>query len=238
MLESRPSMQESRTAVVVIPAHNEAAVISQVLAQVPAQVEGLTVIPVVIDDGSTDATLQVARHKGVFVVHHLTNLGVGAATITGLRAAQSFNPEIVITMDADGQHDPADIQSLVRPLLNDSADVVIGSRTISPAGMPHSRLAANLLLNVITYVLYGSTVSDSQSGFKAFSRRALQVLELDSSGYEICSEIVGEIYRKKLRCVSVPIRPVYTRYSRRKGQHFLNGVNLVIDLVLRVVRRV
>jgi hypothetical protein len=81
-------------------------------------------------------------------------------------------------------------------------------------------------------------VSDSQSGFKAFSRHALEVMDLSSSGYEICSEIIGEMYRKNLTYKSLPIRAVYTQYSQAKGQHFLNGINLILGLLMRLMRRI
>jgi glycosyltransferase involved in cell wall biosynthesis len=172
------------------------------------------------------------------VVRHLTNLGVGAATLTGLRAAQELGADIIVTMDSDGQHDPTEIDLLVHSLTNGPYDVVIGSRILNPRGMPASRFFANLVLNAVTWIVYRKIVSDSQSGFKAFSRKALDKLELNSPGYEVCSEIIGEIYRKNLRYKSVPIKALYTNYSQAKGQHFLNGVNLILGLFTRWMRRV
>ena len=98
--------------------------------------------------------------------------------------------------------------------------------------------AANLLLNALTFVAYGKIVSDSQSGFKVITREALEKLDLKSVGYGICSEFIGEIYSKNLCYKSLPIKAVYTNYSRAKGQPFLNGVNLILDLLVRLVRRV
>ena len=127
---------------------------------------------------------------------------------------------------------------LVRCLLEGRFDVVIGSRILNPAGMPASRFFANLLLNAVTYFVYQKIVSDSQSGFKVFSRQALEKMELQAPGYEICSEIVGEIYRKNLCYKSVPVKAVYTSYSRAKGQPFLNGINLILGMLVRLMRRV
>ena len=90
----------------------------------------------------------------------------------------------------------------------------------------------------MTYVVYRKIVSDSQSGFKVFSRDALEKMDLRSAGYEVCSEIIGEIYRKNLRYKSEPVKATYTEYSQAKGQHFLNGVNIVLGLLMRLVRRV
>src|SRR5437667_1600687 len=223
---------------VIMPARDEAAAIGGVVLRIPRQIDNAEVVPIVVEDGSTDQTARIARESGAYVVRHLTNLGVGAATRSGLRAAQMLGADVVVTMDADGQHDPTEIERLVRCLVEGPFDVVIGSRLLTPHGMPKVRLAANLLLNAVTFVVYRKIVSDSQSGFKVFTRGAAEKLELRSRGYEICSEIVGEIYRKGLRYKSLPVKAVYTAYSQGKGQHFLNGVNLLIELFIRLLRRV
>ena len=221
-----------------MPAHNEQAAIGKVVSKIPSRIEDMAVVTLVVDDGSTDATAGVAAASGALVVRHLTNLGVGAATITGLRAAMELGAEVILTMDSDGQHDPAEIEPLVQCLIDGPFDIVIGSRLLNPNGMPPTRFAANLLLNAVTYIVYGKIVSDSQSGFKAFSRQALEVMDLRSSGYEICSEIIGEMYRKDLRYKSLPVKAVYTPYSKAKGQHFLNGINIILGLLMRLMRRV
>src|SRR5256885_719118 len=112
---------------VVMPAYNEARVISSVLSRLPSEIDGMAVIPVVVDDGSRDGTADAARRSGALVIRHLTNLGVGAATITGFRAALELNAHIIVTMDSDGQHNPEEISALVRSLLEGPFDVVIGS---------------------------------------------------------------------------------------------------------------
>jgi len=221
---------------VVIPAHNEAAAIGDVISRIPKNIEGMQVVAIVVDDGSTDNTGQIARDFGAQVLRHVTNLGVGAATVSGLKAEQALDADVIVTIDGDGQHDPGEIERLVQCLLEGPFDVVIGSRILSPQGMPLTRFMANLLLNALTFVAYRKIVSDSQSGFKVFSQAAANALNLRSAGYEICSEIIGEIYRKNLTYKSVPIKPVYTEYSRAKGQHFLNGVNLILGLLTRWVR--
>jgi glycosyltransferase involved in cell wall biosynthesis len=233
-----PPMIQERTVAVVIPAHNEAPIIAAVLANIPQEIRSWNVVPIVIDDGSNDGTDALARDGGAWVIRHMTNLGVGAATITGFRAALQLDADIIVTMDADGQHDPREIPMLVEALVDGPFDVVIGSRLLVRDGMPVSRFAANLLLNALTFVVYRKIVSDSQSGFKAFTRRAVSAMELNCSGYEICSEIIGEIYRKEFRYKSIPVRAVYTPYSRSKGQPFLNGVNLILSLFMRLMRRV
>lgn len=224
--------------VVVIPAYNEAAVVGDVISAIPARIDSRIVIPILVDDGSTDETAAIAERLGATVIRHLANLGVGSATRTGMNVAKDLDADIVVTIDADGQHDPREIERLVRCLIDEKHDVVIGSRLLEPAGMPVSRFAANLLLNALTFLVYRKVVSDSQSGFKAFSRRALHSIQLTAVGYDVCSEIIGEIVRQELSYKSLPVRPVYTKYSRSKGQHFLNGMNLILQLLSRMLRRV
>ncbi len=224
--------------VVVLPAHNESTALGEVVKGIPKNIGERSVIPLVVDDGSTDSTAEIAKNAGALVVRHLTNLGVGAATRTGLRAARELDADVVVTIDADGQHDPSDIKHLVGTLIEGRHDVVIGSRMLRPRGMPWSRVAANWLLNAITLIAYRGSVSDSQSGFKCFSRKALEEIELTANGYDICSEIIGEIFSKQLSYRALPVKAVYTTYSRAKGQHFLNGVNIILHLFVRMMRRV
>ena len=231
-------MEKPKSIVVVIPAHNEATVVGQIVARVPAEVDSIPIHTVVVDDGSQDGTAATAFSAGAVVVRHLTNLGVGSATRTGLRAADRWKPVVVVTIDADGQHDPADIPRLVQPILRENIDVVIGSRMTNPHGMPLHRIGANLLMNLVTFAVYGRIVPDSQSGFKAFSRHALESMSLSSDGYEVCSEIIGEIAVRGLSCRFVPVEAVYTEYSKAKGQHFLNGINVILQLFGRMLRRV
>jgi polyprenyl-phospho-N-acetylgalactosaminyl synthase len=228
----------TRKIVVVIPAYNEAAVVGQVIDGVLANLDGMDATCLVVDDGSTDRTSEIARNRGASVIRHCVNLGVGAATRTGLLAARELRPDVVVTVDGDGQHDPTEIPSLIRCLTENDLDVVIGSRILHLRVHPPSRVAANLLLNVLTLIAYRKVVLDPHSGFRAFNRRSLDVMELSAAGYEFCWEIIGEIVRNQLNYKSLPVKAVYTAYSQAKGQPLLNGVNLVLDLFVRMLRRV
>ena len=135
------------------------------------------------------------------------------------------------------QVDPAEIERLVRCLLDDGLDVVLGNRLSHWTRMPPDRLAANLVMNLTTFLVCGQMVPDSQSGFKAITGEALRRMELSALRYEICSEIVGEITYKSLRYGCVPVQAAYTKYSRMKGQNFLNGINVILQLFSRVLTR-
>ncbi len=222
---------------IVIPAYNEAEVIGSVLRKIPKRIKGVRSIQkVVVDDGSQDKTGDCSSCSGTIVVRHVLNLGVGAATITGIEYAKSQNADIVVTMDGDGQHNPKDIEKLIKPIISKKADIVIGSRTKctgKSCDMPWIKKAGNQMMNGMTFIFYRKWISDTQSGFKALSKKALLAIRLSQSGYEICSEIIGEATRNKLRVFEVPVQAIYTEYSKRKGQSILNAINIFIRLVTR-----
>ncbi len=224
--------------VVIIPAYNESKVIGRVVATIPRKFKGIKKItPIVVDDNSRDETCTVAENAGAVCVRHSSNLGAGGATITGIAAAKKLDADIVVTMDADGQHDPADMELLVRPIVEDEVDVVLGSRLKRKSeAMPFYKTMGNNILNFITYVFFHIWVTDSQSGYKAFSKKALRKIKLRTTGYEFCSEIIGQIKEHKLRYTEVPIATIYTDYSRSKGQLALNAVNIILGLLLRSFR--
>jgi glycosyltransferase involved in cell wall biosynthesis len=221
---------------IIIPAYNEEKTITQVIKRIPKKIKGVSVINIiVIDDGSKDETVKVAKNTGATVLSHLINQGVGAATITGLEAAKKINTDIAITLDADGQHDPKEIAKIVDLIRKKQYDVVIGTRIMSRKKMPLLKIVGNYIMNWLTYVLYEIWVKDSQSGFKGFSKKAILKMKLSSSGYEICSEIIGEIKRLNLKYYEMPVKTIYTAYSKKRGQFSLNGVNIVIKLITRSI---
>ncbi|MFT4312257.1 MAG: glycosyltransferase family 2 protein [Candidatus Woesearchaeota archaeon] len=211
--------------IVVIPAYNEAKNIKSVIKQVKQHIQ--TVL--VIDDASTDNTSKVAKAAGATVITQQTNQGAGAATRTGLKKALELGATHIITLDADGQHNPNDIPKLLR--FAKKYDVVIGSRMINPKGMPLSRKFFNKAGSLITWLLYGIYVKDSQTGFKLFSHHAARKMKITFNRYEFCSEILYRIRKNKLTFKEVPIQVIYTKESLAKGQNFFNGVKMVWRMV-------
>lgn len=224
---------------IVIPAYNEEKAIASVLRSLPSKMKGISeIISIVVDDGSTDATFEVAQKYATKVLGLSLNMGVGAATITGLQAARKMRADVVVTMDADGQHNPADINKLIKPIIEKKADVVFGTRMLNSEGMPGLKIFGNWFMNVITFIMFRVWTTDSQSGMRAFSRKALKRMDLQAVGYEFCSEVVGEIKRHKLKFVEVPVEVIYSDYSKAKGQNWLNGVNLVTSMIaIKMTRR-
>jgi UDP-N-acetylglucosamine---dolichyl-phosphate N-acetylglucosaminyltransferase len=220
--------------VVVIPAYNEERTIVEVIRGLKQQ--GFTTL-IVVDDGSSDRTGALAADEGVIRLRHLLNRGLGGALGTGLRAAVRLGAEVIVTFDADGQHDPNDIRRLLHPIDVGEAEVVIGSRMWDPRGMPYRRRAANWLANVLTYLLFGGWTTDSQSGLRAFSSRAATQMQLMTTGMEVSSEIIAEAVRHRLPWKEVPVQAIYTAYSLSKGQSVRVGLQTLRQLILAKVQR-
>lgn len=217
----------------LIPAYNEEATIADVLAATRPFVDGV----IVVNDGSMDRTSQIARSQGAMVVDHVINRGLGAAIGTGFATARRLGADVVVTLDADGQHDPAEIQKFLTAIEH-GADVVIGSRMLTGfTGMPLHRRIAQVIGNLVTFVLFGAWVTDSQSGFRAFTSFALSRIQIRTNRMEVSSELVSEAKRNNLNLVEVPIKAIYTDYSLSKGQNFFVGVKTVLKLVVRRVSR-
>lgn len=232
-------MNNMKSLCIVLPAFNEAAVIKRVLAGVQQEVERLSgwrTEIVVVDDGSTDRTGNQATQAGSVVLRHVLNRGLGGALSTGMAYAKKRGAQAMVTMDGDGQHDPKDIKTMLEPLVQNQADVVIGSRMLGQKGMPWDRRLINWTSNWITFLLFQVWTTDSQSGFRAFNRKAMEKISIRTKEMEVSSELFAEIKRNKLRYCEVPITVIYTDYSRSKGQGNLNGLRILLKLILRLFR--
>lgn len=213
---------------IIIPAYNEEKTIGEVVRR--AKKHSAQVI--VIDDASFDDTSKMAMAEGAKVYRHAINRGLGGAIGTGFKIALIENTEILITLDADGQHDPEDIPALLRPIIDGRADVVIGSRFLSRQDVPALRRLYNSLGNIVTLALFGVKTTDSQSGFRAFNKKAIEEIRIKSDRMEVSSEIIKEIGLRKLRVEEVPIKAIYTEYSLSKGQSFVVGVKTFLKLLI------
>lgn len=220
---------------VIIPAFNEAQVIFDVIRLAKNRFKKLpySVDIVLIDDGSCDATSQEAKRAGAIVIRHILNSGAGSATATGLRYAQQYGYTIAATMDADGQHHPEDLVRGIELIQQTQCDLLIGSRLIDSTGMSPIKRLGNFGLSIITYLLFGVKTTDSQSGLRIFSRRALESLKWRTGGYEFCSEMIWRAQQLGLLIDEYPIQAIYTDYSKSKGQNNWNGVNILKSLVRR-----
>jgi glycosyltransferase involved in cell wall biosynthesis len=220
---------------IVIPAFNEEVIIKKVIEDIKK--EGYENI-IVVDDGSKDWTLDKAKEiERVTVLRHKINRGKGAATKTGIEAAKLLGASIVVTMDGDGQHDPNDIKKLVNPIIEKKSEVVLGTRLKNPQGMPFYKRIQNHIANLVTWYLFGLWVTDSQSGFRAYSRKAADMINTRYDRYEYDSEIIREIYLHKLKYKEVSIAVRYTEYSMSKehGQGIINGFKTLYKMFWRLM---
>jgi hypothetical protein len=217
---------------VVIPAYNEADNIDHVLASLPAMVAGYPLHAIVVDDGSADETTDRARGAGAAAVRLPLNRGQGAALRTGYRLALATGAEIVVTMDADGQHQPSELSRLVQPIADGDADVVNGSRVLGDADPSHAaremgiRLFAQLL-SILTW----SRVTDPACGYRAVRTESLRGLEFRQDQFHN-SEFIVEASKKNLRTIEVPVT-VSSRLSgtSKKPPHFRYGMGFANALV-------
>lgn len=218
--------------VIVIPAYNEERVIGRVLDSLPKRLVGISkIVAVVVNDGSSDRTEREVKKRSVKLINHIINRGLGAALGTGLEYAKGANADVVVTFDADGQHDPKDIAKVIQPILSKKADFVIGSRT-KDKGMPPLRKIVNWGGNIVTYLMFGILTSDSQSGLRALSKKAVTKMKIQMNRMEVASEFIKEAAQNRLRIREVPIKAIYTDYSRVKGQQISNSFNIFIKLIL------
>jgi glycosyltransferase involved in cell wall biosynthesis len=228
-------MNSPSSVYIVIPAYNEEQVIQSVIHEIKSA--GYNNI-IIVDDGSSDDTYKKAREvSSVTALKHAINRGKGAATKTGIEAAKLFGANIIVTMDGDGQHNPTDIHRLIEPIQKSHSDVVLGTRLKNPRGMPWYKIIANHIGNAITWFFYGLWVSDSQSGFRAYSRHAVELINTKTDRYEYDSEVIREIYLYKLKYTEVPVEVRYTEYSMGKVQKqgFWNGLKTLYKIIWNIL---
>lgn len=215
--------------VAVIPAYNEATRIAAVIADAKHYVQEV----VVVTDGSKDATAEVAEKAGAYVLQHAENCGAGAATMTGIDAARALGADVIITLDADGQHDPHDIPDMLQPILSEEADIVFANRFGQRNKIPLIRRVFNGIGNIVTFTVIGRWVSDSQCGFKVLGPKSVQEIDIRMSGYEFCTEIVRESVQRRWRVKEVSTKVLYSEYTMAKGQSFASGVKTALKILLR-----
>ncbi len=195
-----------RAVAVVIPAYQAAATIAEVVSRTSRAVPGATVY--VVDDGSTDGTSGAGSGQGATVLVHARNRGKGAALATGIAAALEGGADVIITLDADGQHPPEEIPGLAAPVLAGAADVTLGARARSGA-MPWGRRCTNWLSAALASRIAGTGVPDAQSGFRALSRRAAQAVRPGEQGYDFETAFLLAALAQGLRVRFVPVSTVY-----------------------------
>jgi glycosyltransferase involved in cell wall biosynthesis len=220
----------------IIPAFNEEKTIASIIQKTKRHVDQI----VVIDDHSSDDTGKIARSYGATVIQHSKNKGVGAAMKTGIMYAKKLKPDIVLTIDADGQHRPEDIPSLMGPIIGGRADFVLGSRFLAkePTDMLLQKKMGNKFLSLIVSLLAGVRLTDTQTGFRAFNRKALLSLNLISD-FTYTQEMILVLCHNRFRCVEVPVRIIPREYGQSKvaskiSSYAFRALNSICSTYLRL----
>ncbi len=199
--------------VVLIPALDEERTVGEVIARVPAEVQGIPTSVVVVNDGSTDGTVETARKAGAEVVNHPRQLGVGAAFRTGLARALARGASVIVSIDADGQFNPEDIPKLVEPIIDGRAEMVTASRFVKPElvpEMPWMKKWGNRRMANLVSALTGQKFHDVACGFRAYSRRAAASLNLTGK-FTYTQEVFLSLAFRDFHIIEVPMRVRGTR---------------------------
>lgn len=233
LLQNRINMKT----IVVIPAFNEQAAIGEIVTKSLQYAEEV----LVVDDGSSDNTSQIAKQAGANLLKHPTNYGKGVSLKDAFNNVNGF--DIVVTIDGDGQHNPDEIPALIKPIREDVADFVNGSRYINgfEENTPAYRRVGQKVLDIATNITAGTNITDSQSGFRAFSGKTISCYKFRDPGFGIESEMIADAAENNLRILEVPITVRYdVENSSTKGP-VTHGVGVLLkickDKLIRMTKR-
>ena len=218
--------------VAIIPAYNEEDALANVINNTLQYVDKV----IVVNDGSKDNTAEVAENAGAELINHPTNLGKGEALKSGFNAIS--NDSFIITIDGDGQHNPDEIPDLLKPIIDDGADLVNGSRYMNgpEENTPAYRRVGQKVLDIATNISAGTKVTDSQSGFRAFSPKAKNCFRFKDTGFGIESEMLVDAAEAGLKIVEVPITVRYDLDGSTKDP-ITHGVGVLLKITIdKVVR--
>ena len=213
---------------IIIPVYNELETIERVIEDLNNH--GYKQI-VVVDDGSTDKSYELLIKKKIDIIQHDKQYGQGAALRTGIKWALNKGADIIVTFDADGQHQAKELSKMI-PLVN-RFDVVLASRFIGLQTMsiPTNKKVVLKIGTVVLKLMYGINLTDSQNGLRVLSRKAAEQINITTNGMEHASEIIEEIAKNKLSFIEVPVDIKYTEYSIAKGQKWHNAFGLFFKMV-------
>jgi glycosyltransferase involved in cell wall biosynthesis len=216
------------TIIICIPAFNEEKHIGTTVKK--AKKHAKTVI--VVDDGSLDRTSEVAAIEGAEVLRHEQNAGYGASIRSCFDVAKSKQADIMVTLDGDGQHEPDEIASVISPIIKHQADVVIGSRFLGNSQkMPSYRRFGIQIITRLFNILLGIKITDAQSGFRAYGKKAISSINIAETGME--ASIESLIHAKKVKCLIVEV-PITCRYD--ENRHSMNAIKHGLSVVMFIIK--
>ncbi len=212
---------------VLIPAFNEEGTIAKVIVKAKRHANYV----IVCDDGSSDMTREIAESMGAVVIRHDKNMGKGAALRSLFDATRAVPADVIVTLDGDGQHNSDEVPSIVRPILDGEGDIAIGSRFNGRNRIPLHRRVGNRLLDFITNLRASDKIEDTQSGFRAYSRKAIELLDVVENGMGVDSQIILDARKAGLRIVDRPISVSY-----RGDTSTLNPVRHLGEVIISIIR--
>ena len=225
---------------VLVPAYNEEKEIQRTILSIPKKIRGVEEITIlVVDDGSTDKTVELALNAGANkVISHKGNMGVGAAFMTGIRNAVSMSADIVVTLDADSQFDSKQIPELIIPILNKQADVVIGSRFLGkkPKDIPKIKEFGNKIFTKLVSWILGQKFTDTQTGFRAYSKEALMSISIVSN-FTYTQEVLIDLKFKEFKMIEVPVNVKYdlkrkSRVVKNIFSYSANALSIIFKTIV------
>jgi glycosyltransferase involved in cell wall biosynthesis len=223
--KTRQTQQTQMRVLAGIPAYNEASYVGSIILQARQYVDEV----IVVDDGSTDNTARIAELAGATVIRHKQNKGYGAAIQSILAEAKQKNPDVLVLLDADSQHNPNEIPTLIKAV-SEGSDLAIGSREAQKDKTPRYRRIGQKIVSRSTRLASKANISDSECGFRAFSKKAISELELKASGMAVSSETIVCAAEKNLRITEVPISNIYTTDGST-----LNPIRHGMDVLSRII---
>ncbi len=212
----------------IIPAYKEEKHISKVIKKTKKFCKNI----IVVDDGSDDKTHESAEKEKVFVLRHIVNLGKGAALKTGAEYAIKKGAEVLIFLDADGQHKPEDIPRFLKALEN--ADIVFGSRELNKK-MPFVLKFGNWFIYQVNKLLFKINITDTQSGYRAMTVKAYKRIRWKSNNYSVESEMIANAGREKLKYEEIKIHTIYS--DNYKGTTVMDGIKIVLNMIWWKINR-
>ncbi|MCW4015252.1 MAG: glycosyltransferase family 2 protein [Candidatus Bathyarchaeota archaeon] len=224
--------------VAAIPAFNE----ERTIAKIVLDAQKYACVVLVCDDGSSDMTADIAERMGADVIRHKQNMGYGAAIKTLFTTARELNADVLVTLDGDGQHDPQEIPKLIRPILDDEADIVLGSRFLDENkktnGVPRYRSLGIQIISKLTGAATNCNFNDVQCGFRVYGRRALGGLSLFENGMGSSVEILMKAQNQNLRVIEVSSKCKYAGLEKTSTHNPIgHGASVVMSIVQLIVEQ-
>ncbi|MBT4445686.1 glycosyltransferase family 2 protein [archaeon] len=224
MIQNNENMVQ-RKVCAIIPAYNEEKYLAEVISETKKYVDSV----IVVDDGSLDKTAIIASNEADHFLKHPVNSGKGVALQTGFLYAQKLDFDVIITIDADLQHDPARIPEFLKVLDEKKADIIIGARGLGKSA-PIVYRFGNFVLNTTFSILYGQKITDTQSGYRAFLMKSYPHFVWQSSGYDVETEMLTNARKHGLVLAEIPIATKY--HNSYKGTTIFDGVKIFCKMLL------